>query len=124
DELVDLVAPLDLLRQRRGRLPLSHHLEGEGRVERGAERISAPHEQRLLALAAGPHRDQERLRVTRALVALDALLEGDAPELLDRVARVDALRAALVAVHAAGAVPDPVRAGVELRPILPVVVAD
>ncbi len=48
----------------------------------------------------------------------DPLLERHAAQLLDCVARVHALGAALVAVHAAGAVPDTVVAGVELGPLL------
>src|SRR5204862_6927010 len=53
-------------------------------------------------------RDDEPLRVLRAHVAVDALLHRLGAKLRDRVARVDALGAALVAEVAARALPDAV----------------
>ena len=55
--------------------------------------------------------------VLRAHVVVDALLHRLGAELRDRVARVDALGAALVAEVAAGALPDPVLARVLVEPL-------
>src|SRR4029079_14747655 len=60
-------------------------------------------------------RGDEPLRVAGAHVAVDPRLHRLGAELRDRIARVDALRAALVAEVAAGAVPDPVRLAVALE---------
>ena len=71
-----------------------------------------------LAQPAGRLRGgDEPLRVPRAHVAVDAVLHRLGAELRDRVARVDALRAALVAEVAARAVPDPVLLRVALEPL-------
>src|SRR6185369_13974324 len=59
----------------------------------------------------------EPLRVLRAHVAVDAVLDRLGAELRDRVARVDALRAALVAEVAPRAVPDSVLAVVRVEPL-------
>src|SRR5262249_13552192 len=62
-----------------------------------------------LAQPAGRlRRLDEPLRVLRAHVVVDPPRDGLCAELRDGVARIDALRAALVAEVAAGAVPDPV----------------
>src|SRR5438477_4951021 len=64
-----------------------------------------------LAQPAGRLRGgDEPLRVLRAHVAVDPVLDRLGAQLRDRVARVDALRTALVAEVAARAVPDPVLA--------------
>src|SRR5438045_505825 len=72
----------------------------------------------LLAEPAGRLRARhEPLRVLRARVAVDAVRDRLGAELRDRVARVDALRAALVAEVAAGAIPDAVLRVVRLEPL-------
>src|SRR5207247_6149734 len=58
----------------------------------------------------------EPLRVLRAHVAVDAEADRLGSELGDRVARIDSLRAALVAEGAARAVPDPVPRVVRVDP--------
>src|SRR6185312_11534193 len=63
-------------------------------------------------------------RVAGALVREHALGVDLGPDLRDRIARVDPLRAALVTEVAPGAVPHTVRAVVELEPALAVAVAD
>ncbi len=62
-------------------------------------------------------RRDEPLRVLRAHVRVDACAHGLGAELRDRVARIDALRAALLAEVAARAVPDPVLVRVRLEPL-------
>src|SRR5947209_10171311 len=62
-------------------------------------------------------RADEPLRVLRAHVAVDAVADRLGSELRDRVTRVDALWAALVAEEAPGALPDPVLAAVLLEPL-------
>src|SRR5262249_10836988 len=57
------------------------------------------------------------LRVLRAHVAVDPEPDRLGAELRDRVARIDALRAALIAEVAAGAVPDAVLLAVALEPL-------
>src|SRR5215510_1403930 len=59
----------------------------------------------------------EPLRVLRAHVAIDAVMNRVRPELCNRIARIDALRAALVAEVAPGAVPDAVLVAVGLEPL-------
>ena len=68
---------------------------------------SARARSRAASRSSSAERD-EPLRVLRAHVVVDPLLDRLGAELGDRVARVDALRAALVAEVAARAVPDPV----------------
>src|SRR4029453_16649853 len=60
---------------------------------------------------------EEPLRVLRAHVVVDPLPDRFGAELRDRIARVDALRAPLVAEVAAGAVPDAVLAVEVLQPV-------
>ena len=74
------------------------------------------HELRLAEPAGRLRRADEPLRVLRAHVAVDAFLDRLGAELRDRVARVDALRAALGAEVAARALPDAVLAAVLLEP--------
>src|SRR5262249_6635809 len=59
----------------------------------------------------------EPLCVLRPHVSVDAFLDGLGTQLRDRVARVDALRAALIAEVAARAVPDAVLVVVVLEPL-------
>src|SRR5205085_8316324 len=75
------------------------------------------HELRLAQPARRLGRADEPLRVLRAHVAVDAFLDRLGTELRDRVARVDAFRAALVAEEAPRALPDPVLAAVLLEPL-------
>ncbi len=73
-----------------------------------------------LGLAEPPRRlrrADEPLRVLRAHVAVDAFLDRLGAELRDRLARVDALRAALGAEVAARAFPDAVLLAVLLEPL-------
>ncbi len=110
-EVVELLRLADVLRhvrrERRRHLADAQELEREARL---ADRLDDPlrvrHELRLAEPAGGAGRGDEPLRVLGAHVAVDPLLDRLGAELCDRVARVDALRAALVAEVAAGALPD------------------
>src|SRR5204863_4917929 len=62
-------------------------------------------------------RSHEPLRVLRPHVAVDALRDRFGAELRDRVSRIDALGAALIAEVAARAIPDAVLGVVLLEPI-------
>ena len=112
---------LDVLRHvRRER---RRHLAVLGQLEREADlldRFDRPlglrHQLGLAQPAGRLGRLDEPLRVLGAHVVVDLLLDRLGAELGDRVARVDALRAALVAEVAARAVPDPVLLVVLVQP--------
>src|SRR5439155_18766115 len=87
-----------------------------GLPDRLDDALRPRHELRLAQPAGRARRRDEPLRVLRAQVAIDPLLDRLGAELRDRVARVDPLRAALVAEVAAGALPDPVLAVQVLEP--------
>ena len=114
--LVDLLR--DVRRERQRHLALAREAHRELHLrDRGDHALRLRHE---LGLAQPPRRLRrldEPLRVLRAHVAVDPLLDRLGAELRDRVTRVDALRAALVAEVAAGALPDPVLGGVVLEPL-------
>ncbi len=95
--------------QRVRHLAGARQLHGELDVHR-LQRVGVGHERRLQQVAGLPGRDVEHLRVAGALVREHALGVDLGAQLGDRVARVDALRAALVAEVAAGAVPHAVGA--------------
>src|SRR6266511_2802717 len=120
--LVDLRGDVD--RARRGNLPAPSQTERELRLlERGEDALCLGDELRLAQPAAGFRRGDEPLRVLRAHVVVDPLLDRLGTELRDRVARVDAFRTALVAEVAARAVPDPVLLVEVVQPRYVVVVA-
>src|SRR5437879_4496485 len=73
-----------------------------------AQALSVGDELGLAQPAGRLRRGDEPLRVLRAPVLVDTLLDRLGSELRDRVPRVDSLGAALVAEVAASAVPDPV----------------
>src|SRR5262249_15360603 len=101
----------DVRRERRRHLPLLREGERELRLlDRRDDALRLRDELRLAQPAGRLCRDDEPPRVLRPHVAVDALLHRLGAELRDRVARIDALRTALVAEVAAGALPDPVLA--------------
>src|SRR5581483_10726114 len=101
----------DVRRERRRHLAVTREVERELRLlDRGDNALCLRHELGLAQPARRLRGDDEPLRVLRAHVAVDAFLERLGAELRDRVARVDALRAALVAEVAARALPDAVLA--------------
>src|SRR5256714_3641683 len=122
DELVQPARLLDVLRdvgrKRRRHLADACELDREARL---AARLDDPlrlRDELGLAQPAGRHRRaDEPLGVLRAHVAVDAFGDRLGAQLGDRVARVDALRAALVAEVAARALPDAVLAVDELEPV-------
>ena len=125
-EPLDLVVVLRLMRAQRVRhLAGARQLQRErdvlDRVDR-ADRLR--HELGLAEVPALERGVDEHLRVAGALVAREALLEGLRAELGDRVARVDVLRAALVAEVAARALPDAVLAVQVLEPVDVAALAD
>src|SRR6185437_3401438 len=79
-------------------------------LDRGDDSLRLRHELRLTQPAGRLRRRYEPLRVLGPHVPVDALLHRLGAELGDRVARIDALRAALVAEVAARALPDAVLA--------------
>src|SRR5579885_3374392 len=108
----------DVQRERRRHLPLAREVEREARLlDRRDDALRLRHQLGLAQPARRLRRHDEPLRVLRAHVAVDALLDRLGAELGDRVARVDALRAALVAEVAARALPDPVLAVQRLEPL-------
>ena len=84
-------------------------------LQRSEHSLRLRHELRLAQPARRPGRVDEPLGVLRAHVAVDADVYRLGAELRDRVARVDALGAALVAEVAARAVPDAVLVVVGLQ---------
>ena len=86
-------------------------------LERLRDALRLRHELGLAQPAGRLRRGDEPLRVLRAHVGVDPLAHRLGAELRDRVARVDALRAALVAEVAARAVPDAVLLRVRLEPL-------
>ena len=86
-------------------------------LDRRDDSLRLRHELRLAEPARRLGGRHEPLGVLRAHVAVDPVLHRLGAELRDRVARVDALRAALVAEVAARAVPEAVRLGVLLEPL-------
>src|SRR5437763_11833714 len=86
-------------------------------LHRRDDALRLRHELGLAQPARRLGRADEPLRVLGAHVAVDAVADRLRAELRDRVARVDALRAALVAEEAARALPDPVLAAVLLEPL-------
>ncbi len=123
---------LDEVEQRAGLLHVRRDVRREGRrhlalrqerhreldlLDRLHDALGLRHELGLAEPAGRLRRRDEPLGVLRAHVAVDAGLHRLRAELRDRVARVDALRAALVAEVAAGAVPDPVLLAVALEPL-------
>src|SRR5438270_383536 len=122
DELAEVACLLDVLRRVRERDRAHLAVLGERVAELElldrADVSVRLRDQLLLAEPAGRlGRADEPLRVFRARVAVDAVRDRLGAELRDRVARVDALRAALVAEVAARAIPDPVRFAVALEPL-------
>src|SRR5581483_204647 len=114
--LADLLR--DVRRHLDPRLVVHDQLPGEARLlDRADDAERARHELGLAQPAGRERRAREPLRVPRALVAVDAVPDRLGAELRDRVPRVDALRAALVAEEAARAFPDPVLAAVLLEPL-------
>ena len=113
DEVVEQPRLLDALghvrRERRRHFAVTRELEGEAcLLDRRDDALRLRNELRL-AQPTGRHRGlDEPLRMLRAHVAVDAVLDRLRTELRDRVARIDALRTTLVAVVAARAVPDSV----------------
>src|SRR5262249_46604759 len=81
-----------------------------GLFDRLDDPLRLRHELGLAQPARRLRRDDEPLRVLRAHVPVDSLLDRLCAELGDRIPRVDALRTALVAEIAARALPDPVLA--------------
>ena len=107
----------DVRRERRRHLPDLQQPEGELRLPDGLDDpLRLRHELRLAQPPGRLGRGDEPLRVLRAHVAVDALLDRLCAELRDRVTRVDSLRAALVAEVAPCALPDPVLAVEILEP--------
>ena len=122
DELVEVARLADVLRDvRREREPglvVLREIDRELHLlDRRDDTLRLRHELRLAQPARRLGRADEPLRVLRAHVAVDPVLDRLRAELRDRVARVDALRAALVAEEAARALPDPVLAAVLLEPL-------
>ena len=106
----------DVRRERRRHLALREERHRElDLLDRLHDALRLRHELGLAEPAGRLRRGDEPLRVLRAHVAVDAVLHRLGAELRDRVARVDALRAALVAEVAARAVPDPVLLAVALE---------
>ena len=105
----------DMRRERRRHLPVLGQAHRELHFLQRLEHALRLRDELGLAQPAGRlRRGDEPLRVLRAHVRVDALLHRLGAELRDRVPWVDALRAALLAEVAAGAIPDPVR--VRVRP--------
>src|SRR5439155_5131842 len=77
-------------------------------LDRGDDALRLRHELRLAQPAGRLRGHDEPLRVLGAHVAVDTFFHRLGAELRDRVARVDSLRAALVAEVAARAFPDAV----------------
>src|SRR5581483_357861 len=101
----------DVRRERRRDLALDGEIEREPRLlDRGNDALGLRHELGLPQPSGRLRGGHEPLRVLRAHVAIDALPHRLGAELRDRIARVDALRAALVAEVAPGALPDAVLA--------------
>ena len=94
--LVDPVG--DVRRERQRDLSAAEQIERELRLlDRRDDALRLGHELGLAQPARRLRRDDEPARVLRAHVVVDALLHRLGAQLRDRVARVDALRAALVA---------------------------
>src|SRR5205823_1388961 len=113
DEVVERACLVDFGRNvdRPGRRHLAAPGEGDRELrllERADDALRLRDELGLAKPARRLRRDDEPLRVLRAEIVVDAVLDRLGAELRDRVARVDALGAALIAEVAAGAVPDPV----------------
>src|SRR3989442_755349 len=97
----------DVRRKRRRHLPVAREADREaGLLNRGDDSLRLRDELHLAQPAGRDRRLDEPLRVLRTQVAVDSVLDRLGAELRDRVPRIDALRAALVAEVAAGAVPD------------------
>jgi hypothetical protein len=107
----------DVRRERRRHLALDGEIDRELRLlDRRDHSLRLRNELGLAQPAGRLRGGDEPLRVLRAHVAVDALFHRLGAELRDRVARVDALRAALVAEVAPGAFPDAVLAVQLLEP--------
>src|SRR5437763_16325204 len=105
-------------RERRRHLAVLCEAQRELRLlERLDDALRLRHELGLAQPASRLGRLDEPLRVLCAQVAVDPLCDRLRAELRDRVTRVDALRAALVAEEAARAVPAPVLGVVLLEPL-------
>src|SRR6266508_3102301 len=122
DELVEaasLLNPVGHVWRDGGRhLSVLGERDGELRLlDRGDDPLRLRDELHLAEPAGRLGGVDEPFGVLRAEVAVDALLDRLRAELGDRVARVDALRTALVAEIAARAVPDPVLVVVGLEPL-------
>src|SRR6184192_4358542 len=86
----------DVRRERRRHLAALREPEGElGLLDRRDDALCLRHQLGLTQPAGRLRRRHEPLGVLRAQVVVDALLDRLRAELRDRVARVDALRAAL-----------------------------
>ena len=108
----------DVRRELEPRLAVPREVDRELHLlDRRDDALRLRHELRLAQPAGRLGRADEPLRVLRAHVAVDAVRDRLGAELRDRVARVDALRAALVAEEAARALPDAVLAAVVLEPL-------
>src|SRR5439155_5918823 len=95
-------------RDRRRHLAVPGQLEREADLlDRFDDALRLRHELGLAQPARGLGRFDEPLRVLRTHVVVDVEADRLGPELRDRIARVDPLRAALIAEVAARAVPDP-----------------
>src|SRR3954468_19585333 len=122
DELAEVPRLVDVTRhvrrERRRHLAVLCEAQRELRLlERLDDALRLRHELGLAQPARRLGRLDEPLRVLRAHVAVDPMRDRLRAELGDRVARVDALRAALVAEEAARAVPDSVLGVVLLEPL-------
>src|SRR6478609_9441860 len=105
-------------RERRRHLAVLREAQRELHLlDRRDDALRLGDELRLAEPACRLGRLDEPFRVLGAHVAVDSLLDRLGAELRDRVAGVDALRAALVAEEAARAVPDAVLAVVLLEPL-------
>ncbi len=99
----------DVRRERRRHLPVPRQVEREADLlDRLGDTLRLRHELGLAQPARRLRRLDEPLRVLGAHVVVDVEADRLGAELRDRVARVDALRAALIAEVATRAVPDPV----------------
>ena len=106
----------DVRRERRWHLALDGEAHRELHLlDRRDDALRLRHELGLAQPAGRLRRRNEPLRVLRAHVAVDPVLHRLGAELRDRIARIDALGAALVAEVAARAVPEAVRLGVLLE---------
>src|SRR3954447_7024310 len=114
-----LANPLgDVRRERRRDLALLQQPERELRLlDRRDDALGLRHELSLAEPAGRQRRADEPLRVLGAHVVVDALLDRLGAQLGNRVTRVDALRAALVAEVAPRAVPDPMLLVIGVEPL-------